>query len=158
MSFKVNIVRSDKTALQIASHQGFTRVVEFLLQLGAKVNLQVSVIKFWPIIFNQPDWKIPKQSPWRWLHLGRELPTPGWRHCNISQYSTQRLKPFTVSSSEKKCQGNLPFTAFTNWYNYYILDVCGLLSKYWSSCLLSTGHWRWHCSSLRSIWVSVVQR
>lgn len=37
---KVNIVRSDKTALQIASHQGFTGVVEFLLQLGANVNLQ----------------------------------------------------------------------------------------------------------------------
>ena len=45
MSFKVNIVRSDKTALQIASHQGFTAVVEFLLQLGANVNLQVSLTK-----------------------------------------------------------------------------------------------------------------
>jgi len=37
---KVDIVRSDKTALQIASHQGFTEVVEFLVQLGANVNLQ----------------------------------------------------------------------------------------------------------------------
>lgn len=46
MSFKVNIVRSDKTALQIASHQGFTGVVEFLVQFGADVNLQVSLTKF----------------------------------------------------------------------------------------------------------------
>ena len=74
MSFKVNIVRSDKTALQIASHQGFTAVVEFLLQLGALVNLQVSLIKFWPIIFNRPDWKNIKKRPWRWFRLGRELP------------------------------------------------------------------------------------
>ena len=36
-------MRSDKTALQIASHQGFSGVVEFLVQLGANVNLQVSV-------------------------------------------------------------------------------------------------------------------
>ena len=34
-------MRSDKTALQIASHQGFTAVVELLVQLGANVNLQV---------------------------------------------------------------------------------------------------------------------
>lgn len=45
MSFKVNIVRSDKTALQIASHQGFTGVVEFLLQMGAIVDVQVSLSK-----------------------------------------------------------------------------------------------------------------
>jgi len=45
MSFKVNIVRSDKTALQIASHQGFTGVVEFLLQMGAIVDIQVSLSK-----------------------------------------------------------------------------------------------------------------
>lgn len=39
---KVDIVRSDKTALQIASHQGFTAVVELLVQMGANVNLQDS--------------------------------------------------------------------------------------------------------------------
>lgn len=37
---KVDIVRSDKTALQIASHQGLTQIVELLLNLGANVNLQ----------------------------------------------------------------------------------------------------------------------
>lgn len=37
---KVDVVRSDKTALQIASHQGLTAVVELLIQLGADVNLQ----------------------------------------------------------------------------------------------------------------------
>ncbi|CAH3026592.1 unnamed protein product [Porites evermanni] len=37
---KVDIVRSDKTALQIASHQGLTQIVELLLILGANVNLQ----------------------------------------------------------------------------------------------------------------------
>lgn len=39
---KVDIVRSDKTALQIASHQGFVNVVEILVNLGANVNLQDS--------------------------------------------------------------------------------------------------------------------
>ncbi|XP_068753853.1 E3 ubiquitin-protein ligase MIB2-like [Montipora capricornis] len=39
---KVDVVRSDKTALQIASHQGFTSVVELLVQMGANVNLQDS--------------------------------------------------------------------------------------------------------------------
>lgn len=42
MCLQVNVVRSDKTALQIASHQGLTGVVELLVQLGADVNLQVS--------------------------------------------------------------------------------------------------------------------
>ena len=37
-------MRSDKTALQIASHQGFTAVVELLVQLGANVNLQVGTL------------------------------------------------------------------------------------------------------------------
>lgn len=35
-------MRSDKTALQIASHQGLTAVVELLNQFGADINLQVS--------------------------------------------------------------------------------------------------------------------
>lgn len=39
---KVDIVRSDKTSLQIASHQGFSEVVDLLVQLGANVSLQDS--------------------------------------------------------------------------------------------------------------------
>lgn len=39
---KVDVVRSDKTALQIASHQGLTAVVELLNQFGADINLQDS--------------------------------------------------------------------------------------------------------------------
>ena len=38
-------MRSDKTALQIGSHQGLTQIVELLLNLGANVNLQVSIIR-----------------------------------------------------------------------------------------------------------------
>ena len=48
----MDIVRSDKTALQIASHQGLTQIVELLLNLGANVNLQVSIIISWS------SWKI----------------------------------------------------------------------------------------------------
>ena len=40
---QVDIVRSDKTSLQIASHQGFSEVVDLLVQLGANVSLQVSI-------------------------------------------------------------------------------------------------------------------
>lgn len=154
MSFKVNIVRSDKTALQIASHQGFTGVVEFLLQMGAIVDLQVSLSK----CADQSS-SMDQTEKYQTIDVGDDL--FGLRSTLTWMITLQKI-PVVLDSNHylqfHHVRENVRETFFHSFhqnipiwlYNY------ALLSKYWSSCLLSTGHWRWHSSSLCSIWVSVV--